>query len=289
MLFYAHLSEGGDSPHWRNLKKISSTLIWTLIPKHTEEEKAKLLKTLPPLLRAMSRGMELIQADKERQNQVFQMLVLEHAKIVKQTSKNIVTRVDDTTVWPEENAEEAFAEFSKSGVKEDEIDFLLTEDATGEIQMVQNADPESADSDPVIEVTCSETGDVIRDLQEFTDSIVRGEIQLDDEIVIDSEEQVEFHRQAVQESDDSLEQAQDLEIGQWVEFLESGEKSMYAKLSWKSNVTGKYVFVNRQGHKVKNMTIYGLATKLRAGQATLVENLSVFDRAINTFMSGLRH
>ena len=184
---------------------------------------------------------------------------------------------------------QAFAGYNKSKVKEEEIDFLLTEDETGEIQMIKNDDLEARESDPVIEVTCSETKDVIRNLKDFTDCIVRGDIHIDEEIIMDSEEQVEFHRQSTTASDDCLEQAQALEIGQWVEFVESGNQSMNAKLSWKSNVTGKFVFVNRQGHKVRNMTIYGFATELRAGRAKMIENESVFDRAINSFMSGIRH
>ena len=48
---------------------ISSTLIWTLIPKNSEQEKQKLLRTLPPLLRALAKGMELVRFDKQDQNQ----------------------------------------------------------------------------------------------------------------------------------------------------------------------------------------------------------------------------
>ena len=169
------------------------------------------------------------------------------------------------------------------------MDFVLTEEETGEIKIVDNIDPESHEPDPLSEVSRTETKDVIRNLQDFTDCIVRGDIHVDEEIIMDSEEQVEFHRQSTVESDDCLEQAQALEIGQWVEFIESGDQSMHAKLSWKSNVTGKLVFVNRQGHKVKNMTVYGFATELRSNRATVIENLSVFDRAIQSFMSGIRH
>lgn len=289
VLFNTYLVQGESSNHWINLKKISSTLIWTLIPKHSEEEKAKLLKTLPPLLRALSKGMELVKIDTEQQNQVFQMLVLEHARIVKQTSRNIVTRVDDETVWPEDNVALAMAGYNQSEVTEDEIDFLLTSDETGEIQMINNSDVVEREKDTVKEIDQSPTQDVIRNLQEFTDCIVKGDIFIDEEIVMDSNEQAEFHQVASVESDDFLEQAQALEIGSWVEFLESGSSSLYAKLSWKSNVTGKYVFVNRQGHKVKNMTSFGFATELRSGRAKLIESVSVFDRAIHSFMSTVMH
>ena len=289
VLFTTYLAQGESSVHWNNLKKISSTLIWTLIPKHSEEEKAKLLKTLPPLLRALSKGMELVQIDTKQQNAVFQMLVLEHARIVKQTSKNIVTRVDDNTVWPEDNVAQALAGFNHAEMNEDNIDFLLTEDETGEIQMINNSDAVEREKDSVNEINQSSTGDVIRNLQDFTDCIIKGDIHIDEEIIMDSSAQAEFHQVSAAESDDYLEQAQGLEIGSWVEFMETNSSSLHAKLSWKSNVTGKYVFVNRQGHKIKDKSIYGLATELRSGRAKLIESVSVFDRAIHSFMSTIRH
>ena len=80
-----------------------------------------------------------------------------------------------------------------------------------------------------------------------------------------------------------------IEIGSWVEFLESTSNTLVARLSWKSKVTGNLVFVNRQGHKVRNYTINGLAVELRAGRAKCVESSSVFDRAIYTIMSKAQH
>jgi hypothetical protein len=69
----------------------------------------------------------------------------------------------------------------------------------------------------------------------------------------------------------------------------SSSRSLVARLSWKSNVTGNLVFVNRQGHKVRNFTINGFAMELRAGRAKRVESSSVFDRAIHTIMSKMQN
>lgn len=285
VLFNTCLTQGESSDHWINLKKTSSTLIWTLIPKHSEDEKKKLLQTLPPLLRALSKGMELIHVTAEQQNQVFQMLVLEHSRIVKQTSKNIVTRVDDKTVWPDHKMAEALA-----GYNEGKLDFQLTEEETGEIRIVDYIEASEQEKDSVNEITQTETKDVIRNLEEFTDCIIKGAIHIDEEIIMDSSVQTDFQLHNESDADDFLQQAQSLEIGSWVEFTDSDDsKSIQAKLSWKSNVTGKCVFVNRQGHKIRNITTFGFATELRSGRAKLIESLSVFDRAINSFMSTLKH
>ena len=93
---------------------------------------------------------------------------------------------------------------------------------------------------------------------------------------------------AEDEADEYLEQAQALQIGQWVEFTDAEGQLQNAELSWKSNVTGKYVFVNRHGIKVRNTTVNGFAAELRGGRARLIETVSVFDRAIESLMQRMR-
>lgn len=281
-------AEGKDSNHWKNLKRITTTLVWTLIPKHSEEDKSKLIKTLPSLLRALSRGMELIKTDSDEQNQVFKMLVLQHSKVVKQTSKNLVTRVDDKTVWPESGMEAALAGFNQSQDNEEEaVDIQFSQDDTGEIQVVENQLDESYQSESITNVSATPTVEVVQELDEFTQCVNQGDLNIDEEIILESHD-VQFDRAHDRARDDFDTSAGSLDIGDWVEFIESDHKSINAKLSWKSNVTGKYVFVNRHGLKIKNMTVNGLAMELRAGRAKIIDQVSVFDRAINSFMTGLK-
>ncbi len=290
VLYKTHLTQGEDSNHWKNLKHITTTLIWSLIAKHSEEDKKKLLKTLPSLLRALSNAMGLIQLDKVEKNNVFQMLVLEHAKVVKQTSKNLVTRVDDKTIWPEKNMEAAFAGFNESKKQQnDDVDILLSTDDTGEVAIIENESEDNLSEDSITEIIVSPTKDVIHNLDEFTDSVVKGSIYIEEEIIMDSSPQMDYRIETNNEYDDYMETVQSLEPGVWIEFIEPDSKIVNAQLSWKSNVTGKYVFVNRHGHKIKNMTIFGLAAEFRAGKAKLIESVSVFDRAISSLMSKVKH
>jgi hypothetical protein len=282
VLFNAYLSLGAKSNHWRNLKRISTTFVWTLIPKHTEQERLKIIKTIPALLRALSKGMDLVNIKSEVQNRIFQMLAGEHARIVKLTSKNIVTRVDDETVWPEDAGAEAFA--AAQGIDPAEApDLELTTDQAGEVQILEN----EVDDDSITIISAAETSDVIDDLNQFTVGVKRGQIKVDEEIVMESAEGEEFD--LFDESEDHLQLAQSLEIGSWVEFTDSESKFQVARLSWKSKVTSNLVFVNRQGHKVRNCSINGFAMELRSGRAKCIESSSVFDRAIYTIMSKVQH
>jgi predicted RNA-binding Zn ribbon-like protein len=131
------------------------------------------------------------------------------------------------------------------------------------------------------------TEDVIEDLNLFTDGVKEGEIVVDEEIVMESEDGDDFD--LFETGEDHLAQANKLEVGSWVEFNESETRVLIARLSWKSNVTGNLVFVNRQGQKVRNVSINAFAAELASGRAQCIESSSVFDRAIYTIMSKVQH
>ncbi len=283
VLFNAYLSLGESSNHWKTLKRISTTFVWTLIPKSREIERVKIIKTIPVLLSALSKGMDLIKIKLDVQNRIFLMLALEHSKIVKQTTRNIAARADEQTDWSEDNDDGALAE--ALGIDPDqEPDFEVASDATGEIQILDI----DVDDDSITLIDAAETLDVLNDLNDFTADVKEGKITVDEEIVMASGDDEEI-LDLLEQGDGFLEQAQALEIGGWVEFTEPQAKTLVARLSWKSNVTGNYVFVNRQGQKVRNLSLNSLAIEMRAGRVKAIESSSVFDRAINTIMAKIRH
>ncbi len=247
VLFQIFITMGESSNHWKNIRRISSTFIWTLIPKYSKEERVKILDTLPSLLRAMSKGMDLIAIDAEVQNKIFQMLAKQHAKTVKQTSKNIVTRIDDSTIWPEGNAADAFAAYTQR-LADQNTNIEATAKEAGANQAVKKED----DPDAITIITDSSTNEVIKNLDDFSSAVKKGEIKVDQEITMESGEQAADSLEA----DIFLKQAQEIEVGGWVEFMTEEDKAFNARLSWKSSVSGKYVFVSRLGLKLREVTMY---------------------------------
>ena len=281
VLVYTWMAKGEDSNHWKNLRRITATLVWTLIPKDTEEERQKLLDTLRPLLTALTKGMELIDVRPEQRNRVFQMMVLEHAKVVKQTSRNISTRpapVEATVLAPDAEADSLAAQDHD----DESIDILIDGDADG------GPDFSERPEDAMEAIGHSDTQTVIRDLEDFTSCVQQGEIEVDEEIVIASEPEIVVDEQQPEIDREVLEQVQSLQVGDWIEFLQDDGQWQHARLSWKSNVTGKLVFVNRHGRKLRDTRVKHLAGEFAAGRARPLESVSVFDRAIHSIMSGLR-
>jgi hypothetical protein len=91
-------------------------------------------------------------------------------------------------------------------------------------------------------------------------------------------------------ADDCFEKAKALKIGDWIEYLE-GEKTLRARLSWRSPVTSLCVFVNQRGMKLAEMKANELAMRIRQGTVQLIEDASIplTDRAVSALMDSLRN
>ena len=53
-------------------------------------------------------------------------------------------------------------------------------------------------------------------------------------------------------------------------------------------ITSKYLFVNRRGLKVCDKSVAALAVELRRGSAVLLEEVPLFDRALDAIVERLR-
>lgn len=88
---------------------------------------------------------------------------------------------------------------------------------------------------------------------------------------------------------EALFKARDLEIGQWVEF-DNGKTKLKGKLSWKSEVTSTYVFINRKGAIVLEITLSDLARRFQDNNVKVIKDVGVplLDRAFNALISQLK-
>ncbi|MBS0558004.1 MAG: DUF1631 domain-containing protein [Proteobacteria bacterium] len=90
------------------------------------------------------------------------------------------------------------------------------------------------------------------------------------------------------EDDDSLRQVKSMKVGTWVEFTGTDGGKERAKLSWISPISAKYLFVNRKGLKVADKTVQALAIEIRRGDAAILEEVPLFDRALDAIVERLK-
>lgn len=89
--------------------------------------------------------------------------------------------------------------------------------------------------------------------------------------------------------DEHYEVAKGLKVGVWIEFRPAAGRAERAKLSWISPISSKYLFVNRKGLKVADRTVWSLAAEFRAGRALLLEDVPLFDRALDAIVERLKN
>ena len=84
--------------------------------------------------------------------------------------------------------------------------------------------------------------------------------------------------------------AENLKVGQWLEWENEPGEWQRGKLSWRSEVTQNCIFVSRKGIKVGEMHLGDIAARLRAGTARRLQDVEtpLMDRALHAMVDALR-
>ncbi|MCP5160258.1 MAG: DUF1631 domain-containing protein [Hahellaceae bacterium] len=83
-------------------------------------------------------------------------------------------------------------------------------------------------------------------------------------------------------------QVDGLRVGAWLEYHAPGEDKLRCKLAAQIRASGKYIFVNRNGIKVREFNRDELAGALAQGTMRLLEEGLLFDRALESVIGSLR-
>jgi hypothetical protein len=274
LLIILNMRNGSDSDIWKKVLNIAVTLVWSLQPKPTQLERHELSVTLPALIRSLKEGMRRMSYGEEEQLVFFKVLSDRHASLTQTMMQELVA--GDLKTEPEEPKD------TESGVP---VSLATPETGPEDADtMAQRAtEPGESESASAAPEPMDSMNFLQRKVSEINSMIDEGRFQVSEEITLGSPEDA-----VAPEVDEYVEQAREMEDGTWLELTNEDGQVNRIKLSWRSLISGKIFFVNRQGMKVQEMTVYGLAAKLRGGQAVVLENVPVFDRAIGTLLSSMR-
>ena len=78
-----------------------------------------------------------------------------------------------------------------------------------------------------------------------------------------------------------------METGTWLEFI-SEDRSQRGKLAWKCDFTNEYTFVDRRYKLVADISMAELIQRLEEGSIAIVDEVPLFDRAIDAVVKGLK-
>ncbi len=98
----------------------------------------------------------------------------------------------------------------------------------------------------------------------------------------------ETEAEPLPDDDLHLQQVDKLTQGTWFELAEAGSQPYRCRLAAIIKPTGKYIFVNRTGLKVAEKTRQGLATALKFGGLRVLDDGTLFERALESVIGDLR-
>ncbi|MFQ5488552.1 MAG: DUF1631 family protein, partial [Gammaproteobacteria bacterium] len=217
------------------------------------EERRKLILILPLMLEALREGLRAVGSQEQEIETVMEMLGQHHLRIIKTDHHDLSSAVQ---------AEQGNA----TARDEDDIDQLIRR---------MNADVEE------LPELGNEDFDITAELMEAAEAgqgsfeKIMAEMGFQQEI--DSGPRIEDQYTAL---------VRDLALGTWVELEENGNRSR-VKLAWKGDEFTNYSFMNRQYKVVAERPLYVLAEEFRQGRASLIEDVALFDRALDGVISGI--
>ncbi len=303
VLFLICLKEGQDSESWQRAVQTVDDLLESVNPVDSLAERASLLRTLPTLLKNLRSGLNKIGFNPFDLNQLFSDLEQIHLqRLKKEETADLVALV--------ETKPNAAAPILKP-----EIPIVAARRAPGQTldDVLASRQQQSGDSVVQSSDSIAQSGDSaapagnIEDLDrelaahfgEGAALMQRGEIEAKAsgaaapsdsatmELQAGANAAVDLDPSRTREQR-SVERVDALQVGNWVEFQQSGGKVLRCRLAAIIRATGKYIFVNRAGVKVAENNREGLLKAYLSGELTTLDEGRLFDRALESVIGNLR-
>ena len=246
------LRQGEGSHPWKTSLRVADELVWAALPKQSESDRTRLKALVPELEKALRQGLAMVAY---HENDVRQLL----ADLASFYESQINPPAADAVPVPMPEAQSA------------EVEDADGEEAAIEVESAAEATVSAA----APELTSTSAPPGAED--NFVDELARQSRQPD--VELDPETEIR---------DEHYEIARAIKVGTWVEFRHDESRAERAKLSWISPISSKYLFVNRKGLKVADKTVWALAAELRIGRALMLEDVPLFDRALDAIVERLK-
>jgi len=252
-LYCARSGEGGED--WQQGVRTMDDLIWSVAPKTRQDDRKRLVSMLPDLLKRLDQGLNAVGTPGDVRDQFFTGLVKCHAVAVRAGLQGAgeAPSVQEPAPLP--------APMPVKDAVAGNLDFVeipvLTEVVEVDPELMREIAAEPEERPLMEEIVIGDVGWLARS----------GEIEEKDE-----------HETTVQQ----------LKRGTWIEYqLEDGSPAR-AKLAWVSPLKGIYLFTNRLGQRAMSINGEGLAAKFRDGEARIIDNVPLMDRAVNSLLEKLQ-
>ena len=261
-----YIRDGGRTEHFVEYLEAADNLIWSVTPKLDQGERKRLVLMLPTLLKRLQEGMEIAAVENQERDRFFAALVDCHAAAVKAGLRGesvtpliqgSLATVETAPLFEKLINEEKVREAALKNINRSGIARIQFTDTGVEIEEIMARGTGAANSN--IESSGTSFN------QEMAD-----ETEPDDAASFDLNQPIPV-----------------LKRGAWVEFTQASGSKTRAKLTWVSPLKGVYLFTNPGASEALSITPEVLESQFRRGQARLIEESSLIDRAVNSLVHSL--
>jgi hypothetical protein len=320
-LLLAHARHGKDSEAWKSALETMDLLIWSANQKPSVEDRRKLATMLPGLLKRLQAGLQAAGTEPEIRQVFFSKLMRLHTKVISGAApatpvppRAAVVPTLTEAVAPASGPEhpKATAPSTTETVRPEDLSGLqlpplptidlanphtVEQGSSEAVPSEQKVAAQPISAMPAREPEIDEDAAPATAAPEFSNLTIRnpfgdGDIEVEEISLSDlpgvPELQAAGGGGGAKPTDQHSQSVTSLKNGDWLEFRDDDDNRTQAKLSYISPLKGTYLFVNRQGIKVGEYSLYELAREFRTGRAVLLEAVPLFDRAMSSLVGALK-
>lgn len=274
VLFVVALKDGVKSDGWKLSVRTMDELIWSVRKPETDKQRQTLVRLVPILIKKLRSGLEGISYNPFEMTKILKSLENLHLAAIRAkpaadlpsvSDAPSLQRVDGEKVAPQNMSKEGspICAAAPKRVLESTPKLSVSAPKRLVIEPEESTDNRSGASSSSVETK--------RNIDKQAASITND----------DSPEKLE-------KDSPWMVQVSHFSQGSWFDMVDESGVERRCRLVAVIKSIGRYIFVNRNGVKVAEKTHMELALALKNGQLSVLDNGMLFDRALETIVSGLR-
>lgn len=267
VMLNTYLNDGENSEHWKENLRFIDVLIWSANQDSSKVEQQRLGIMIPKLIQTLRQELDNVYYPPEKVDELLASLEELHMAALRGEKtpglKSVKIKADITINKKDlnraENIEHELDAMRQSLAEDYDVDHLLDD-------MLSDINPDKTDSRK----------------QAIASELFGEDVE---EIVLSS---AFVNDKTFPEIDDAFwAMTQQLQTGQWIALTDSSGNTQKIKLAWKSDMLGECTFLNWRFKVAADFSFNQLAAKFRSGQASLIDNLPIFERAVDAVVNRL--
>lgn len=284
------LSSDRDSPEsdrWNELVELFDWVLWSTQAGSNQQDKDKLLKSLAATIKRLIKTFKEYEMDEVFSGHFMDQMREIHLKVIKE---KIGTVIADEQLDLKEETESLLEEIAEVKKEEEKpADLVIGRDhqdiplpLSQLIPEVTEMPPEEIETSPGLQLEPLDNDEELAEddtLTEKADQPADEEIKQIAQPIVAETKRPEIR--------DIIQQVAKLRTGDWLEFLVEG-KPTRAKIAFYATYNEKFVFVDRQGHKLFERFKPELVVDIQDGYATMLDHTDTFDKALSSIIGSIR-